>query len=207
MSTNQIEECCKELCAEFNIKRVDKCKSILQAFFPQQEVKTTTEGCTSIIKSGERKNKPCGQTVVTGTNFCKRHTPKDEEKTPSTPKPPAAPKGKKTEIQNNTPVLKQIEEKRESFRVQKNKFNNFVHKETNFVFNQQTHKVIGVQNDDGTIAPLSTKDIELCKDNKWEFEIPDKVRTSAPIVAKRKPTVTVMDDDDDEDDEEDETEN
>jgi len=222
MSESQIDNCCKELCAEFKIKDESRCKKILTSFFaskPESQPQSIVSGCSSIIKSGERKNKPCGQAVVPGTDMCKRHTPKTDQPTP-TPKTkpvkekeeeekkkekkPTTTKVKKGEIQQNTPVFKAIEEKRETFKVQKNKFNNFVHKETGFVFNQQTHKVFGVQNEDGTIAALSVKDIELCKDNHWDFEIPDKVITEKPTVNVRRPTVTVEDDDDDDEEEEDE---
>ena len=217
MNAKKITDCCEKLCSSFTITNKEECTRILQSFFGEKEEEKTnitrgssgsSSGCVSILKSGTNKNKPCGKTVKPGTNYCGSHTPKEESSvTPSTtPSVSVAPKTKKGgEIQTNLPIMDKIIQTRESFKVQKNKFDNFVHKETGFVFNPTTKKVIGKQNEeDGTILALSVKDIELCKENRWDFEIPTKVRTDKPEVTKRKVTVTVEDDDEDESDGEEE---
>jgi len=49
---------------------------------------------------------------------------------------------------------------------------NFEHKETSFVFNEKTKKVVGKQNPDGTITPLTVEDINMCNKFKFEYQIP-----------------------------------
>lgn len=223
MTEQQIDDCCEKLCSVFSITNKKDCKSILVSFFAPSVkedtkiVTTTTVGCQSLLKSGARKNQPCGQTVKPGTTFCGTHTPKEASSStssstsisaPKITKEPKEPKVKKEvkkgEMQVNLPIIEKIMQTRETFKVQLNKFNNFVHKETNFVFNQTTKKVIGKQQEDGTILALSVKDIELCKENHWDFEIPTKVRTDQPDVVKRKVTVTVEDDEGEEESDEEE---
>lgn len=204
MSEQKIKDCCNKLCTSLNISKKEECYTILQSFFGEKEkTEEKTTGCQSILKSGTNKNQPCGQSVKPGTTFCGRHTPKDTP-TEVAPKAITPPKVKKGEIQTNLPVIDKIIQNREMFKVQLNRFNNFVHKETGFVFNPTTKKVIGKQQEDGTVLSLSVTDIELCKENLWDFEIPTRVRSDKPEVVKRKVTVTVENDEEEDDDEEEE---
>ena len=77
----------------------------------------------------------------------------------------------------------------------KNKFENFEHKETGFIFDSKTDEVIGKQHPDGTIIPLSVNDIELCKENNWSYRPGFKVLSNGDSPIK-KPAVIVEDDDD-----------
>ena len=77
----------------------------------------------------------------------------------------------------------------------KNKFGNFEHVPTGFVFDNKTDEAIGKQNNDGTIQPLTLNDIELCKENNWCFRPGLKVLSNGESTVK-KPTVIVEDDDD-----------
>ena len=54
----------------------------------------------------------------------------------------------------------------------RNKFGNFEHTNTNFVFNEKTEKVYGKQNPDGTVSDLSLDDIETCNQWKFTYDIP-----------------------------------
>lgn len=54
----------------------------------------------------------------------------------------------------------------------RNKFGNFEHTDTNFVFNEKTEKVYGRQNADGTVSPLAVDDINLCNKFKFSYDIP-----------------------------------
>ena len=54
----------------------------------------------------------------------------------------------------------------------RNKFGNFEHTDTNFVFNEKTEKVYGRQNADGTVSPLTVDDINLCNKFKFSYDIP-----------------------------------
>lgn len=56
--------------------------------------------------------------------------------------------------------------------LRKNKFNNYEHLETKFIFDKTTKKVIGKQLDDGTIIELTIEDIEVCKKYRFKYLIP-----------------------------------
>jgi hypothetical protein len=208
---------------------------------------TTKILCTALLKSGARSNQPCGSTVVAGTTFCKRHTPKDEESTTRLVNKPRTSKNdedneeeeeekkveqtvvkkvkkvaekktesvdkkkiekKKSTALNNEgkPIFDIIEKRRSLFQVMKNKFGNYEHVPTGFVFDNKTDEAYGKQNIDGTITPLTLNDIELCKENNWSYRPGIKVLSNTENVVK-KPAVIVEDDDDynsqdDEDEEE-----
>jgi hypothetical protein len=74
----------------------------------------------------------------------------------------------------NLPAPKLIA-KNEPFALKRNKFGNFEHIETGFVFNEVTVSVFGKQNADGTIAPLTVEDINICNKYKFAFNIPTKL--------------------------------
>jgi hypothetical protein len=54
----------------------------------------------------------------------------------------------------------------------RNKFGNFEHPETGFIFHEKTEKVFGKQNPDGSIASLTLDDINICNKYKFGFDIP-----------------------------------
>ena len=59
--------------------------------------------------------------------------------------------------------------------IKRNKFNNYEHEETSFVFNNKEKKVYGKQNSDGSIEPLTKDDINLCNKYKFDYFIPDNL--------------------------------
>uniref|UniRef100_A0A6C0LZ73 Uncharacterized protein n=1 Tax=viral metagenome TaxID=1070528 RepID=A0A6C0LZ73_9ZZZZ len=56
--------------------------------------------------------------------------------------------------------------------VQHNRYGNFEHAETHIVFNINNHKAIGVQMQNGDIAPLRPKDISECISRRWKYQVP-----------------------------------
>lgn len=46
---------------------------------------------------------------------------------------------------------------------------------THFVYNDSTSKILGVQRDDNTIAPLTVSTIEICKELRIDFLLPEKL--------------------------------
>ncbi len=221
---DNIKNCATELCSKFKIKSIEDVSSILSNHFlnikptsssstPTSSTPTSSSGCTTLMKSGERKNQPCGATVVPGTNCCKRHTTKDAStvapiaKTPKTvkdvkeSKEPKVVKKSSALDDEKKPIFEVIESRRTLFHIMKNKFNNYEHKETGFVFDSKTDEVIGKQHPDGTIIPLSVNDIELCKENNWSFKVSTKLTPSSNTVTVKKQTVIVEDDDGESDEE------
>jgi hypothetical protein len=57
--------------------------------------------------------------------------------------------------------------------IKKNKFGNYIHSPTKFVFNKNTKSVIGKEDDDGNIIQLNTNDINICNRYKFKYVVPD----------------------------------
>jgi hypothetical protein len=78
----------------------------------------------------------------------------------------------KTQQPNKTQTVKKLIIKRSPiFNIRKNKFENYEHVETGFVFNRETKRVIGKQNLDGTINELTDIDILTCQKYKFQYEV------------------------------------
>ena len=97
-------------------------------------------------------------------------------------------------------IINLVESRKKMFNIMKNKYNNYEHKDTGFIFDSNTDEVIGKQLADGTISQLGLNDIELCKENGWVFIHPLTVNTTTSQKT-HKPLIIV--DDEDESDESD----
>jgi hypothetical protein len=89
-------------------------------------------------------------------------------------------KGKKAELikrieSNGSNIVQKIQTSITNIVIKKNKFNNYEHMPTAFVFNKSTKTVIGKQSESGDIIELTSDDIELCNEFKFKFKIPDKL--------------------------------
>jgi hypothetical protein len=67
-------------------------------------------------------------------------------------------------------VLLRLERQRPLYKVVKDEHNNYVHTETNFIFNANK-KVVGKYKDDKQ-HPLDKQDIETCKQYKFDYDVP-----------------------------------
>ena len=72
-------------------------------------------------------------------------------------------------------IIKKLVSKLPTISISRNKFGNYEHSETLFVFNNKNKKVIGKQNADGTISNLTKDDIDICNKYKFGFEIPENL--------------------------------
>ena len=81
----------------------------------------------------------------------------------------------KTEKKVSPPIIKKLIEKIPSIQIRRNKFDNFEHDETSFIFNNKTQKVYGKQNKDGSVSDLTPEDIDLCNKYKFSFYIPENL--------------------------------
>jgi hypothetical protein len=62
--------------------------------------------------------------------------------------------------------------------LRKNKWDNYEHNDTQLVFNQHTKQAIGIQNrETGRVEQLTKKEIELCKQYKFDYVIPENLNT------------------------------
>ena len=91
-----------------------------------------------------------------------------------------------------------------SISIKRNQFQNFEHEETSFVFDNKDKKVYGKQNPDGSIAPLTKEDINLCNKYKFSYIIPDNLDTKNNKVDQELEELDDIENDDDEEEEEDE---
>ena len=72
-------------------------------------------------------------------------------------------------------VAKTVQSKLEPVKVSKNSFGKHEHRATGLVFDENTKKVIGKQNPNGTVDSLTDLDIEACKKYKLPFMIPENL--------------------------------
>ena len=82
---------------------------------------------------------------------------------------------KKTILRTQENINTKLIAKVPSIAIKRNKFNNFEHEETSFVFDNKEKKVYGKQNSDGTISQLTKEDINLCNKYKFAYIIPDNL--------------------------------
>jgi hypothetical protein len=75
----------------------------------------------------------------------------------------------------NTPVAKKLTAKVPTVAIRRNQFGNHEHPETSLVFDKISKKVIGKQNDDGNIDDLTSDDINICNQFKFDYILPDNL--------------------------------
>lgn len=141
----------------------------------------STANCTYVFKKGQHNGNQCTAKICSeSTAFCRKHK---EQEGKSTEKPivtnvkksTSSAKVKATESKEvSIPVIKKIIETSSSkgMTLRKNKFDNYEHSETKFIFDRTTKEVIGKQLDDGKVADLTIEDIEVCKKHSFKYRMP-----------------------------------
>jgi len=84
---------------------------------------------------------------------------------------------KKITVKSSENINSKLVAKVPSIAIKRNKFNNFEHEETSFIFDNKEKKVYGKQNADGSVSPLTKDDINLCNKYKFSYVIPDNLDT------------------------------
>ena len=145
--------------------------------------------------------------------------PKDGAVPVSKSRPKVSPK-KTEKIMANTAIAQKLSKATSTIGLRKNDFNNYEHPETRLIFDEKAGKVIGKQNDDGTVLSLTTNDIELCKKFKFQYVLPDNLdrdntnnvhieeldEKSDIVIEDRDDPVEIEEEEDEEEDEEEEIE-
>jgi hypothetical protein len=85
---------------------------------------------------------------------------------------------KKLSFKSSENIKSKLVAKIPSIAIKRNKFQNFEHEETSFVFDKDK-KVYGKQNSDGSIDTLSKEDINLCNKYKFLYIIPNNLDTKS----------------------------
>lgn len=168
---NELVDMCKERGLKTTGTKTDLIARLLESSQKGSEdenddngEKDSDDSDEEVIVEKEKKTKSSKQSVK---------KTKSEKKTPP----------KKSNAKASKPVKKGSKKspKPVSLQIRRNKFDNFEHPETHFVFDKDDKVVVGKQNDDGTIQPLTQEDVELCT-GKYNFEY----RVAENLDAKKK---------------------
>lgn len=79
------------------------------------------------------------------------------------------------------PVLEKIE--KPEIKIEKNDYGNLIHIETKIVFREEEEEIngykcrmaIGIENEEGSVDPLSSEVIETCKQYGFKYQVPDNL--------------------------------
>jgi len=78
-------------------------------------------------------------------------------------------------------VVKKLSNACSTIALRKNSHGNHEHPETSFVFDPKTKKVIGKQNDNGKVDPLTEEDIDTCNKYKFSYVLPDNLDSNTKL--------------------------
>jgi hypothetical protein len=148
--------------------------------------------CIHPIAKGEKKGQPCGTSVCDESKsgkYCKKHLAQEgkENETPAAPKTAAktsvaATKKSKEEQPLNKFTKEELKEKIEKrtteIEVRRNKFGNWEHQGSGILIDRDTRKAYGKQNNDGSVSPLTSEDICLCKTVGFKYLLPDNISSN-----------------------------
>lgn len=168
---------------------------------------------------GKRSKTPgqkCGGKVCeesTSGLYCKKHlkqekTEEKESSKPATEKkekkekaPAKSAKSKNESKESASTAVQSLKDSAPMFTVKKNKFGNYAHEGTGFLFNRETQKVFGRQKPDGSIAPLVAEDIEACRSLGFSFDLPPNLTSKEDKTAESDEELESEEDNDDEEEE------
>jgi hypothetical protein len=130
--------------------------------------------CTKIELVALCKEKGLKHTAKTKSVLVARLTGKEE---PVTKTSKSNPKPKIKDV----PVIKKLISNIPKVAIRRNQFGKFEHPETSLIFNNKTQKVVGKQNDDGTIEDLTPDDIDTCNQYKFQYETPENLDKNSTL--------------------------
>jgi len=133
-------------------------------------------------------NRVCAESK-TG-KYCKRHLSNEdntkEKKAKSKAKNAKSAKSKKIqdEAESEMNAIKKLNDNKPQVIIKRNSFGNYEHKDTSLVMNKDTRKIIGKQQEDGTISTLTAEDIDNCKLFKLGYDLPSNLVSEKDKEAK-----------------------
>lgn len=96
-----------------------------------------------------------------------------------------------------TPVAKKLTANIPNILIRRNQYNNYEHPETGLLFDNETKVVIGKQNNDGTVEPLTEGDIDQCNAFKFKFNIPSNLDHKSTLIEVKVDELSEDEDDED----------
>lgn len=164
--------------------------------------------CQYVFSKGLKEGETCTSKVADESTtglYCKRHLDKEKSGDKKDVKKPAAKKGapsakKKAEDKEaKSTAVANLKDSAPGFKVNINKWKNYEHEGTGFVFDRKSEEVIGKQNPDGSITPLTLEDIQVCRGMGVSYKLP-------PNMSSKDDKEDDGEDDEEEEEEEDEEE-
>ena len=134
----------------------------LKSIYKNKVFNMSVNKCSYLVGSGPRKGQECGSVIKDGNNsLCKRHRGKQDE----TPVKQDTKSTNQDKSCKKTIQEEQDEEKNELlFVIRKNKFNNFVFKDTPYIFQSATEKyIVAKEGIKGEWIPLNEEDKRICR--------------------------------------------
>lgn len=184
---------------DLSIERLLKCtKNELAGLCKSRGLKCGGKKDDLIARLQELDSTPAPTVTKTVAKTETKTTSKSDAKVASKSESKAVAKSEsKTKETRPQPVdiLKTISNNITPIRVRTNDFGNLEHPPTRLVFNQKEKRVIGRQEDDGTVSELCDEDIETCKKYKFQYDIPPNLDKKAGL---EKVKVAEVGDDEDE---------
>ena len=100
-------------------------------------------------------------------------------------------------------IVEKLDLSMNSIIIKKNKFGNYVHLPSKFVFSKENKCVIGKEDSNGAVLQLDKEDINICNKYKFKYNLPDDLNTAKGDDGDEIDDII---DDEEEDEEEDEDE-
>jgi len=167
---------------DLSLERLMKCTRVeLVGLCKSKAIKCGGKKDELIARLQELDAKPVAKQVTTKT------VSNVEKKVESKSKPETKPKP--------LDILKTISNNIVPVHVRTNDFGNVVHPPTGLVFNTKTKRVIGHQEEDGSVSELCDEDIENCKKFKFQYDTPQNLDKKASLGGVK---VQELEDDEDE---------
>jgi hypothetical protein len=146
----------------------------------------TSSVCAYEFKKGKNIGTTCTAKSCPDTAYCRKHKTQ-EDKESSVVKKESVPKAKKETLvsknkkatlkEKETSVVKKLNESKQQLVLVRNKYDNYEHVETHFVFDKSTKEVYGRQVE-SVVEPLTTEDIELCSKYNFKSRLPQTLTSN-----------------------------
>lgn len=166
--------------------------AFLKTATEKKKASSSKAKCIHPIAKGEKKGQPCGTSICDESKsgkYCKKHLAQEgkENETPAVAKTTAkttvaVTKKSKEEQPLNKFTKEELKEKIEKrtteIEVRRNKFGNWEHQGSGILIDRDTRKAYGKQNSDGSVSPLTSEDIDLCKTVGFKYILPDNISSN-----------------------------
>ena len=161
----------------------DEEMTLTNAFLKMSEKKAVKAKCIHPISKGEKKGQSCGTSVSEESKsgkYCKKHLAQEgkaepvEKKTVSKKAATSEPLNKFTKDE----LKEKIEKRTTEIEVRRNKFGNWEHQGSGILIDRDTRKAYGKQQSNGSVVPLTSEDIELCKSIGFKYVLPDNISSN-----------------------------